>query len=124
MKKIAYLSFLLFISLIMARDLTKPSLEINGASVSTEAQARAIAGKAYVSKMKMKVLSTEAVSEVKIIKIGYTIEGFAEAGDSLWETRVMTIDGAYRAIIWVNPSNEKIYFVNGSWVAKCCKKKQ
>ena len=104
----------------MARDLTRPPLEISGASVSTEAQARVIASKAYVSKMNMGILSTEAVSEIEIIKLGYTIKGFAEAGDSLWETKVKTIDGAYRAIIWVNPDSEEVYFVNGPWVAKCC----
>ena len=122
MKKIAYLSFFLFVSLVMARDLTKPLLEISGASVSTEAQARTIASKAYISKMNLGILSTEAVSEIEIIELGYTIKGFAEAGESLWEAKVKTIDGAYRAIIWVNPNNEKVYFVNGPWVAKCCEK--
>ena len=124
MKKIAYLSLFLFVSLVMARDLTKPPLKMSGVSVSTEARARAIASKAYVSKMNMGILSTEAVREIKIIKLGYTIKGFAEAGESLWETKVKTIDGAYRAIIWVNPNSEKVYFVNGPWVAKCCEEEK
>lgn len=55
-----------------------------------------------------------------IITIGYTIPGFAESGDQLWEVQigngsVWDIDQP-GGIFWVNPHSSEVYIVWGQWL--------
>lgn len=93
----------------------EPPLEIAGAKVAKEADARCIAFDAYIKKMRLEVLATEGVRSVKVMKLGYDIPGFAKQGEPLWEARVMTLNDELRAILWINPHSEAVYFVVGPW---------
>lgn len=105
-------------AIAMARDLTAPVLKIEGTKVASQAEAKRLAFDSYVKKMKVNILSTESVQEITIIKLGYEILGFASKGELLWEARVKTLAQELRAIIWINPRTEKVYFVSGPWEAK------
>lgn len=98
-----------------ARDLTAPPLKIDGAKVSTQAEAKRLAFDGYVKKMQASVLATESVRDIAIIKLGYDVTDFAAKGEKLWEARVKTLEDELRAIIWINPNTEKVHFVVGPW---------
>lgn len=98
-----------------ARDLSLPKLQIKGAKVAMESDAKRIAFDHYVKKMKMNVLANESVKEISIIKLGYSIHNFAAKGDFIWEARILTLEGELRAVIWVHPDTEKVFFVSGPW---------
>lgn len=69
----------------------------------------------YVEKMQTKLLATESVQDIRIIKLGYELKDFATKGQEIWEARVKTLDDELRAIIWINPNTEKVCFIAGPW---------
>lgn len=97
-------------------NLSAPPLEIKGAKVALEKDANRIALNAYVKKMRLGILANEGVHQVSIIKLGFDLPNFAAKGDTLWEARVTTIENEVRAILWINPKTEEVYFVIGPWV--------
>lgn len=90
-------------------------LEITGAKIASEEQARHFAFKHYVERMKVNILAEESVRTVAIIKVGYDISGFAKKGDLIWDTRVLALENELRGIIWVHPGTEKVLFITGAW---------
>ncbi len=98
-----------------ARDLSLPPLEIKGAKVSTEAMALQIAFTEYVKKMQLRVLAQEGVQDVSVVSLGFDIPDFGKTGDKVWETRIGTVDGKLRAILWVHSQSERTLFVIGPW---------
>ena len=113
-----------FSMVIFARDLTSPSLEIKGTKIESEIKAKRIAFDSYFRKMQLKVSATEGVQDISIITLGFDITDFAPKGEKLWETRIKTIEGELRAIIWINPKSEKVYFVIGPWKTSEAKTKE
>ncbi len=113
------LAFCLFVALwalpAAARDLSLPPLEIKGAKVSTEAMAVQIAFTEYVKKMRLRVLAQEGVQDVSVLSLGLDIPDFGKTGDKVWETRIGTLDGKLRAILWIHSQSEKTLFVIGPW---------
>lgn len=104
-----------FATMSAGQDLSAPPLQIDGAKVATQASAKQVAFDAYAKKMHANVLANEGVRTIVIVTLGYDVRDFAAKGERVWETRVMTIDGSLRAIIWINPSSGKIHFVCGPW---------
>ena len=99
----------------LCRDLAVPPLQIVGAEVSEQNDAKHIAFDGYVKKMRAQVLATESVQNISVITLGYDVPRFASKGDRIWEARIMTIEQELRAIIWVNPKTKAVHFVCGSW---------
>ena len=97
------------------RDLLGTTQEIKGTKIALESDAKRLAFTQYVNKMKGAVLANESVHEVKIQKLGYAILGFAKKGETIWEARILTIDGELRGIIMINPQTEAVHFVSGAW---------
>jgi hypothetical protein len=102
----------------MGKDLAAPPLRIEGAKVSAQADAKRIAFEAYAKKMRAEILANESVQDIAIVTLGYDVRDFAAKGERIWETRVLTIEGRLRAIIWVNPRSESVHFVCGPWEEK------
>lgn len=102
----------------MGRDLSAPPLQIEGAKVSLQADAKRIAFEAYAKKMRAEILANESVQDIAIVTLGYDVRDFAAKGERIWEARVLTIEGRLRAIIWVNPRSEGVHFVCGPWEEK------
>ncbi len=100
---------------ISTRLQKRPSLQIEGVKVSTQADAERIAFEAYAKKMHAEILPNEGVQDIAIVTLGYDVRDFAKKGERIWEARVMTDEGRLRAIIWVNPRSEKVHFVCGPW---------
>ena len=101
-------------TLSMARDLSIPEANISGAKVETEMSAKRLAFDNYIQRMDGNISATETVRDISIQILGYTMDGFADRGTKLWEARVTDKD-ELRAIIWINPNTEQIYFVCGPW---------
>jgi len=92
-------------------------LTIENAKLSTEMQAGRFADDCYTKKMKHILSATEGVGDTKIVNIGFDIPEFANKGDKIWEVRIVEMSGnRLRAILWVNPKSEKIYYVCGPWI--------
>lgn len=105
--------------LTMASDLTTLPLRIEGTKVPSEAEAKRLARNSYVEKMGTRLMAEEGVQSLTIITLGYNVPGFANKGERIWEARVMAFfDRELRAIIWVNPRTEKVFFVCGPWETK------
>ena len=102
----------------MGRDLAAKPLQIEGAKVSAQADAKRIAFEAYVKKMRAEILANEGVQDMAVVTLGYDVPGFAPKGERIWEVRVLTIEGGLRAILWVNPRSEDVHFVCGPWKTK------
>lgn len=100
---------------IAATDLLAISLDIEGAKIATAGEARHFAFKQYVKRLKGNILAEETVRQTTIVKMGYDMPGFANKGDLIWESRVLTLEDELRGIIWVHPSTERIRFVIGVW---------
>ena len=102
----------------VAQNLSTAPSKINGAKVALESDAKSIAFKHYVKKMGLKVLATESVKDITIIKIGYDVPRFAASGSQLWEARVGNglVDWELRAVIWVNAETEDVALVTGAWI--------
>ncbi len=98
-------------------DMSAPPVQIDGAKVSDQAGAKRIAFDAYVKKMRTEISATEGVQNISIVivRLGFDVRDFAVTGDRIWETRVMTVEGLLRAIIWVHPFSEQVHFVCGPW---------
>ena len=107
-----------FCASVTAQDLSAPPLQIAGAMVSTQANAKQIAFEAYAKQMHAEVLFNEGIQTIAIVTLGYVVRDFATKGERIWEARVMTIDGSLRAIIWVNPNSARVHFVCGPWEEK------
>jgi hypothetical protein len=97
------------------RDLSDPPLRIEGTKVSTEVDAKDLGFKAYMQKMRLEVTATEGVRNIDIITLGYDVSNFAKKGERIWEVRVRNLEGELRAIMWINPGTEKVYFGCGAW---------
>lgn len=111
---------ILFVYLVIAgfskySSLSAYELKATNITSLTELMVKRIVVNEYMIKMKLKVLATEGVREIRPIKIGYDIPGFAKKGDKIWEARIETLEGDFRAIIWINLPNSKPYFVVGPW---------
>ena len=120
MRTIAALMTCLFVMGVntLGRDLSAMPLQIEGAKVSAQADAKYIAFEAYAKKMHAEILSNESVQDIAIVKLGYDIPEFAAKGERIWEARVLTIEGELRAIIWVNSRSGEVHFVCGLWEEK------
>ncbi len=112
---LAMLGFGLIQPLAAARDLSATILEIKGAKVATQAEAKQIAFDHYTKKMKANILAIEGVKGISIVTLGYNIPGFASKGDKIWEIRILTIENELRSILWVHSETGKVYFVIGNW---------
>lgn len=110
---------LLFVAMsfcdIATTDLLAVSPQIEGAKIATEGEARHFAFKQYVKRMKGNILAEETVRQTTIVKMGYDLPGFANKGDLIWESRVLTLEDELRGIIWLHPNSEKVHFVTGVW---------
>jgi hypothetical protein len=110
---------LLFVAMsfcdIAATDLLAVPLEIEGTKIATEGEARHFAFKQYVEQMKGNILAEETVRIAAIIKLGYDLPGFANKGELIWDTRLLTLENELRGIIWVHPNTKKVRFVTGVW---------
>lgn len=113
---IAIFSIVLICSNLVANDLSRSRLEIKGVKVSKESQAKHIAFREYVKKMQLNISATEGIREISIAEMENDIQDFAEKGDIVWETKVLTFEGDLRAIIWVHPQTEEVYFVIAPWM--------
>ncbi|MDX9862370.1 MAG: hypothetical protein RBS99_15785 [Rhodospirillales bacterium] len=102
----------------IGRDLAAKPLQIEGAKVSAQADAKRIAFEAYAKKMRAEILANESVQDMAVVTLGYDVPGFASKGERIWEARVLTIEGGLRAILWVNPRSEDVHYVCGPWEAK------
>ncbi len=86
-----------------------------GATVGTEAQAREVAFRAYVEKMKLGILAEEGITGAALLALGYDVPGFAKRRDPVWEVRIETISLETRALIWVHALSGMVLFVVGPW---------
>lgn len=105
---------MLFVTCLVGDDPLPPEETIEGAIVESESQARRLAMDSYLIKMQGDISATDMIFDPVIILLGYNIEDFADRGIKLWEARV-TDHGETRAIIWINPFTEEVYFVCGPW---------
>ena len=120
MKNIVFVTILLlnvivYVGISEERDLAKQKDIIKDAKVEQQSKVKQIVFKKYVEKIGGNIMANEGIRDISIVKIGYDIDGFAKKGEKIWETRVLTLNGELRAIIWLHPNTEKIYFVTGSW---------
>lgn len=95
---------------------TAPPIEIPGAAVASEADARRAALAAYVKKTDFAVSATEGTGQAGIVRLGFEIRGFAEKGEPIWQVPIRAIGMELRAIIWINPRTAKVLFVVGPWM--------
>jgi hypothetical protein len=86
-----------------------------GAAVETEGKARELAFRAYVEKMKLRILAEEGITHAGLLTIGYDIPGFARRRDPVWEVRIETLSVETRALIWVHAHSGRVLFVIGPW---------
>ena len=96
-----------------AHDLRKQPLELKGAKVATEAQARELAWQRYVALM-MKprgISATEGPRVVAIETVGFDISRYAKKGDAVWEVRVIDLVSGLNAIAWVHSESERVKFL-------------
>jgi hypothetical protein len=95
-------------------------LQIKGARVASEIDAKRIVLKSYINKMRSNVSATEGPTVFAIVRLGFDVPGFAAKGDEIWEARVIELVGGYelRAVLWVNPNTEKVHFVIGPWIGE------
>ena len=101
-------------SSVVANEIRRTPLEILGAKIKAETEAKKLAFDAYAHKMNAHVLANEGVY-VTVIKIGYEIEHFAKKGDQLWEARIMTLENELRGVIWVHPNTGEVRLLVGVW---------
>lgn len=99
----------------IARDLTVPGLEIKGATVSSEDEAKQIAKGAYTKKMSFNIPADIVFRDVSIITLRFNITNFVNKGEKLWQVNVKTLNNDLEGIIWINPNTEQVYFVFGPW---------
>ena len=94
-------------------NLNLPPLEIKGAKVSTESQARTLARDAYFKRTfrDYGISTTEDIADVSIIKIGFNIPCFANKGYTLWEARAIDLAQWLFAILWINSQTGQIKFI-------------
>lgn len=95
----------------LARDLSRPPLQIEGTKIANSLQARKIAMKAYMAKMDYKLSATAGVRDIDIIKLGYDVKDFGKKGDRIWEARITDLE-ELQATLWIHPVTEKIYFIH------------
>jgi hypothetical protein len=84
-------------------------LKIEGARVSTEAQANKIATEAYFKKTRG-LRGVQTAKVVSIHTLDVEIKGFARKGDRVWEVRIYG-PRDLRAVIWVHATSAKTYFL-------------
>jgi hypothetical protein len=120
MKKCGFIVIVMacLISAVMADDSPVKTLEIKGAKIASEQEAKKVALHNYVKKMQLNILAEEGVDDISIIKLGFDVKGFASKGDKIWEVHVATDGDELRAIIWVNSKTGDAYLVVGPWIAK------
>ena len=88
----------------------RPPFELKGATVSTEARAKEIAGVEYFKNHGW--LAEESSHVTGIVTLGIDLPEFANKGDQIWEVRVMKLlEGELRAVIWVHAKTEKVKFL-------------
>lgn len=85
------------------------TLKIEGARVSTEAQAKKIATEAYFKKTRG-LRGVQSAKVVSIHTLDVQIKGFARKGDRVWEVRIYG-PRDLRAVIWVHSGSAKTYFL-------------
>ncbi|MCG8448160.1 MAG: hypothetical protein MI725_01095 [Pirellulales bacterium] len=103
----------------MAQSPADPKIQVKGAKISQEADAKRIAFEHYIKKMMADVMADEGVYSLSVFKIGYDIPEFATAGDIIWQADIKTLalglESKLRGIIWVHSGTGKVHFVTGAW---------
>jgi hypothetical protein len=94
----------------LARDLSQPPLRIEGGKIADSSQARKIAMEAYMEKMDYKLSATAGARDIDIRILGDDIQNFGKKGDRIWEARITDLE-ELKALLWIHPVTEKIYFV-------------
>lgn len=84
-------------------------LKIEGARVSSEAQAKKIATEAYFKKTRG-LRGVQSAKVVSIHTLDVEIKGFARKGDRVWEVRIYG-PRDLSAVIWVHSASAKTYFL-------------
>ena len=94
-------------------NVQRPPLVLEGAKVSTEAQAKELAWKSYIGLMLKNhgISATESVRVVETITLGFDVPGYAKKGDKIWETRVIDMMSGLRAIIWIHAESQQTRFL-------------
>lgn len=97
------------------------TLRIEGVKVANQSDAKKIAMKCYNEKMGAErllnagSLSNDDAKEISVSTLGYGVADFSNKGERVWEVRIMTNDNRLRALLWINPYNEKVHFIAGPW---------
>ena len=91
----------------------RPALILEGAKVSTEAQAKELAWQSYWSLMfkDYGISATEGIRVSEIITLGFEVPGYAKKGDRVWEMRVVDLISGLRAILWIHAESEQTKFL-------------
>ena len=95
------------------------SLEIPGTAISSKEEAKSFVFKEYLKHLEHQSLAFDAMGKLQVesvIKLGYSISGFAEAGEALWELRGYRNFNEMIATIWLNPNTKQIYIPNAEWL--------
>lgn len=94
-------------------NLSEQSLELKGAKVTTEAQAKELVFKQYISQMLKSrgVSATESPQLASIETLGFDMPGYAKKGDIIWEVRVIDLVSGLNAIAWVHSETQAIKFL-------------
>lgn len=96
-----------------ARALRKP-LEVKGALVGTEAEARKTAEIAYIRRMQGG--GQAGADYPRLFELGYDVNDLGKCGDAIWEVRIREMDrNSVEGIIWVHPRSGQVRYVVGRW---------
>lgn len=96
-----------------------PIMELPHRNVSKAGMAEHLAFQAYLDKMEG-IGATEVLNCTGVMVLGFSVDGFAEKEDKVWEVRVLGMESTgyhrtLRAILWVHSDTGKVHYVCGPW---------
>ncbi len=96
-------------------------LRIGGARVSTPNEAKALVSREYhkLHGARYGLRSSQEYSSAALLNLGYSIPGFAEKGDRIWEVRTALWGQGggpqIKSLSWVNPHTGAVRLLTGVW---------
>lgn len=95
------------------RNFQEQPLELKGAKVATEAQAKELVWKQYVTLMSKRrgISGTEGPRVIGIETVGFDMPGYAKKGDAVWEVRMIDFVSGLNAIALVHSESQAVKFL-------------